>query len=286
MSKIWTLIDIVRWGTEYFQKKGVDSPRLTIELLLCKVMNISRIEIYSNFDSPLKQVELDELRDYVIRRGKREPLQYIVGDVDFLGCRIEVNPSVLIPRPETELLAENILQSIKHKHGQINVLDIGTGSGCIAIALAKSLPNATITATDKYDEALKLAARNSELNNITNINFIKNDILREKHIGQYGLIVSNPPYVSEIDFAGLQPEIIGYEPRFALTDDSHGLSFYKRFSQIFDSLLSENGKFWLEIGMGQHEKIESMFASNGFVTKSLTDLSNIVRFICGERSGQ
>ncbi len=291
LSKVWTSIDIVRWGADYFRQKGVDSPRLTIELLLCKVMNIGRVEIYSNFDTPLKQEELAVLRDYVIRRGKREPLQYIIGDVDFLGYRIEVDPSVLIPRPETEMLAniilksDIILKSIDDKTRALDILDIGTGSGCIAIALAKSLPNATITAADKFDAALKVAAGNAELNNTTNIKFIKNDILIDVPPGQYDLIVSNPPYVSEADFASLQPEIVDFEPRHSVTDNDNGLMFYRRFARIFGSLLSEDGRFWLEIGAGQDEEISSIFDSSGFVTKSFKDLSNTVRFVSGEKAG-
>ena len=191
----WTIMDIVKWGTEYFQKNGIDSPRLTIELLLCKLLSIQRIEIYTNFEKPLMPSELKSLKKMIKRRIHHEPLQYILGSTNFLGIKLSVNHGVLIPRPETELLVELVKNDINSK-SIIETLDIGTGSGCIAIALADHFENIKIDAIDVSQQSLGIAKSNAERLGLANIQFKEENIFSMNNDKKYNLIVSNPPYIS------------------------------------------------------------------------------------------
>lgn len=143
-EKVWTILDIIKWTTDYFEKKGIESPRLNIELMLCQILGISRLDIYTQFEKPLTDVERKILRDMINKRVKRMPLQYILGNTNFYGNNFLVNNSVMIPRPETELLVDKVLKDIENKYFHLNILDIGTGSGCIALSLAKELPNSIV----------------------------------------------------------------------------------------------------------------------------------------------
>ncbi|MES2765675.1 MAG: HemK/PrmC family methyltransferase, partial [Bacteroidota bacterium] len=167
MQKVWTVLDIINWGKDFFAQKSIDSPRLTIELMLCEVLKIRRIDLYAQFDRPLKDDELARLREMAKRRAGREPLQYILGNTEFYGLPLIVDPSVLIPRPETEILVETVLKTFKNSENKVlKILDIGTGSGCIAVALAVNLPQAEITAVDISEEALEIARQNAKLNSV------------------------------------------------------------------------------------------------------------------------
>jgi release factor glutamine methyltransferase len=272
----WTLLKMVKWCTDFFQKKGIDSPRLTIELLLCKLLNIQRIDIYTNFEKPLLPEELRELKSMIKRRVSREPLQYILGKVNFCGLEIIVNEDVLIPRPETEFLVETIKLQFK-KEVSFDMLDIGTGSGCISIALAKHFRNANIASVDVSEKALSIASKNAEKAEVQNIKFNKFDVLSEHIDTKYDLIVSNPPYISKDEHSQLQPEITQYEPTYALTDGGDGLAFYKRYAEIFDDIIKPNGKMFLEIGYGQKKDIEDIFMNKGLKIDFLNDSLSIPR---------
>lgn len=265
MEKIWRIIDIVRWGEEYFSRKGIESPRLTIELILCEVLKTERIYIYTNFEKPLQEDELTGIRDAVKRKLKREPLQYIFGKADFFGASLKLDTSVLIPRPETELLVIEAAKTISENNFK-TVLDIGTGSGCIALSLAKKFPALNFTGIDNFDCALKTAALNAGLNKLENVVFKKMDILKDKPEKKYDLIISNPPYIPKNDYALLEPEVKYFEPRQALTDEADGLTFYRRFAGIFIDLLLPGGGFILEIGEGQSPAISGLFKKNFYIT--------------------
>lgn len=279
-EKVWTVKELVVWGTDYFAGKGIESPRLTVELMLCNVLNAKRIDLYLNYDKPMLGKELEKFKQFVVRKAKREPLQYILGTASFLNLELEVNPSVMIPRPETELLVDAVFTKFGENEFSGNILDIGTGSGCIAIALAKKYPNAKITAMDFSESALSTAKSNSKKNNIENISFLRDDILNFKqNDDKYDIVVSNPPYIPFCDIEGLQPEVKSYEPHSALTDNGDGLKFYKKFSDIFPSLLSEQGNFFIEIGHGQFKDISKLFADKGidvFLKKDFAGLERIV----------
>lgn len=233
-SKDWTIVELINWGQNYFREKGISSPRLNIELLLCNILKIERIELYLKYDYPLNQDQLSILKEFVKRRIKNEPLQYIFGEAHFCGLNFEVDKDVLIPRPESEMLVEEVISIVASKKiAEPKILEVGTGSGCIAISIAKKLPTSFITATDVSLLALNIAQKNAQKLSTTNINFINDDFLNEfPNLNFYDIIVSNPPYIPSDKLYLLSSDILDYEPKIALTDLNDGLSFYRRFAEF------------------------------------------------------
>lgn len=270
-------------STDFLDKKGIESPRLNAELLLTEVLKCSRIDLYLRFDKPLKENELVQYRDWISRRGKFEPLQYIIGKVEFYGLPFEVSTDVLIPRPETEILVEEIIKRCKEKNVK-SILDIGTGSGNIPISLIKNLEEVTVTSIDISHKALMVAEKNATLNGVeSRINFIISDIIDYKPEMKYDLIVSNPPYVGAAEYPNLQNEIKNYEPGIAVTDSNDGLYFYRTIAEKSKSLLKTGGDIFFEIGIGQAEDITEILTSNDVINiRSIKDLQQIDRVITGE----
>ena len=280
-----TILEAINSAAEYLNKKNVKSARLNAELLLAHVLNLKRMQLYLSYDTPLKKNEIDLYRELLLRRSKFEPLQYIIGKVEFYGLELEVNDSVLIPRPETELLVEEIINSLP-KEKEINILDIGCGSGNISIALASYFTNSHIKAIDISDSAIELSNKNAHLNSVSEkILFLKEDVFNDlsKNFSNFDLIVSNPPYVSLEDFNKLEPELKLYEPHIALTDGFDGLTFYRRISEHSKFLLKQNGKIFFEIGFSQSDAVKKILIDRGFVNiKIKKDYSGIDRIISGE----
>jgi release factor glutamine methyltransferase len=280
-----TVLESIKLSTEYLQNKEIESPRINAELLLASILKSKRLDLYLKFDQPLKEDEIKIYREYIRRRGKFEPLQYITGSVEFYGLEFKVNKSVLIPRQETEILVETIISCIKEKE-DINILDIGTGSGNIAISLAKNLPGAKISAIDKSPEALDTAKENAKLNSVEEqIDFINENIMNENNYSakRYDVVVSNPPYVSIDEFPKLQPELKVYEPRIALTDEDDGFTFFKIISSKTKSILKEKGKLFFEVGKDQYKQVEEILRENNFQNITIKkDYLNIERVIFGE----
>ncbi len=281
MDKNWRIIDIINWGVQYFNDKKIDEARLNIELMLSNVLKCSRLSLYLDFEKPLTEEELSILKQFVIRRANHEPLQYILNEAYFLNYKLYVNNDVLIPRPETEILVE-LIKKDTNKNDSLNILDIGTGSGCISIALGDYFPNSNIDSIDISMAAIKVAIENTESHNVNNISYINIDIFQDLPKNCYDIIVSNPPYISSTDFANCQPEVRNYEPSFALCDNTDGLRFYKRYAQIFGDLLSNNGKFYLEMALNQSHEITRLFSDN-FKVDVFKDLNGIDRFAKGVR---
>jgi release factor glutamine methyltransferase len=281
--KIWTVIDIIKWGTDYLSSKGIESPRLNCELMICHALKTDRLGIYTHFEKPLTKSELELLRNCFSRRAAREPLQYITGTVNFMGIELMVNKNVLIPRPETEELVSLCLKNIEPV-SKCRVLDIGSGSGCIAIAIASALPDAEVISIDIDENALSVAEKNKSLNNLNNIQFKRMDILSAERpsIGSFDIIISNPPYISNADYGQLEPELKNYEPKISLTDFSDGLTFYRLYASIYKSLLNENGKFFLELGYGQADDVRMLFENMGYQIEIFKDMSGIERFVQGK----
>lgn len=265
--KNWRIIDIINWGTQYFKLKGIDEARLTIELMLCHILKCKRVDLYVNFEKPLTKSELENLKELIKRRLRREPLQYIIGKTEFMGLEFKLTPAVLIPRPETEILVERALETLKKEFADRKtpkVLDIGTGSGNIAISLAKFLGDKiTVIGIDISKEAIELAKENAQLNGVKNVEFIQLDLFDQKLINefkkQFDLIVSNPPYIAVDEIENLQDEIKKFEPRHAITDGANGLSFYKRIAKIGKELINETGFILVEIAYGQAENVKKIF---------------------------
>ncbi|MDP2363927.1 MAG: peptide chain release factor N(5)-glutamine methyltransferase, partial [Ignavibacteria bacterium] len=215
-----TVLEAIKLSTEYLDKKNVESPRANAEILLAEVLNCKRLELYLSFDKPLGEDELSGYREFIKKRGMRIPLQYIIGYVDFYGLKLIVNQNVLIPRPETELLVEKIINNFSSDPSKenIRILDIGSGSGNISIAISRNIINSNVLGIDISEKALEVAKQNAENNFVqNNIEFKKFDIKIDDitELGKFDLIVSNPPYVSSSDFQNLEPELKVYEPREA-----------------------------------------------------------------------
>lgn len=281
-TEIWTTMRLVSWGADYFKQKGVDSPRLTMELLVAHVLKLNRIELYLQFDRPLTDAELAQLRGMVKRRAMREPLQYILGEAHFYKRAFEVTPAVLIPRPETELLVE---EALRRAHS-LRCLDVGTGSGCIGITIALERPETEVVAIDASAAALEVARRNAERLGARNISFHQADFFDDeamRGLGSFDLVISNPPYISSSEITGLEPEVRDHEPQMALTDGGDGFRFYHRFIELAPRLLRDEASLFLEIGYGQAQHLATLFRGARFEVDILTDLDRIERILWAQK---
>jgi release factor glutamine methyltransferase len=269
-----TVLEAIQKSAEFLGKKNVESPRLQVELLLAHLLKMPRMKLYLNFERALSPAEIDSLRELVKRRGQREPLQHIVGSTSFCGHEIAVSRHALIPRPETELLAElgwKFLSTINHQPS--TALDFGTGTGCIAIALAAKCPNAKITALDVSTDALALAKQNALQNQVAEqIEFLLSDgfaALTAKT--QFDLIISNPPYIPSAEIETLQPEVRDFDPRGALDGGADGLDFYRRISAEAKTFLKPDGKIMLEFGDGQADEIKKIFENEKWIVEAVQE---------------
>ncbi|MBN2030118.1 peptide chain release factor N(5)-glutamine methyltransferase [bacterium] len=285
-KKTWRLIDVLKEATAYLNTKGIENPRLNAERLMSHLLQIERIDLYLRFEQLMNQKERDAYKTILFRRAKHEPLQYVLGETEFMSLHFKLTPAVLIPRPETELLVEQIVACIGDQKGS-RVLDIGAGSGNIGVSLAKYLPEVSITAVDTSDEVLTLAEENAEKNGVGDqIQFILANVKQENFVqvvkGPFDIVVSNPPYVSSDDFAQLPGEIREYEPREALCDDRDGLSFYPIIAQKSVALFQSGGRLFFEIGDGQSQPVQSILKEAGYGgIQVFSDLNGIERVVCG-----
>jgi release factor glutamine methyltransferase len=280
-----TILQAINLSTEFLQKKDIESPRVNAELLLAHALNCKRLDLYLSYDRPLNENEVNIYREFIRRRGKSEPLQYIIGKVEFYGLEFKVDSSVLIPRQETEILVETIINSVG-KEDKLKILDIGTGSGNISVSLAKNLPYAIITATDVNDKALETARINAETNNVLDrINFIKHNIISDNLNDEFDIVVSNPPYISEREYPDLKDELKVYEPKIALTDFSNGLNYFSVISSKATMFLKNKGRIFFEVGQGQTENVKKILTENNFGEISVVkDYLKIDRVISGEKA--
>jgi release factor glutamine methyltransferase len=264
---------------------GVEDARTNAEYLAVQVLSLSRrSDLRSKLDRGISDSQTDTFDQLISRRANREPLQYVLGEWEFFGLPIKVGPEALIPRPETETLVEQALREAAKMSTAISILDIGTGTGCIAIAIAKHLPHAFVVGIDVSSGTVELAKENARLLAISNVSFHSADILSEDLVNsvpaRFDLIVSNPPYISRSDFDTLEPELRNYEPRFALTDESDGLTFYKRIAELVPRLLTEHGRLLLEIGYDSSKIVEKILRDSGLeVLRIANDLARIPRVI-------
>jgi release factor glutamine methyltransferase len=269
-----TVLEAIQKSTEFLAKKGVESPRLQTELLLAHLLKMPRMKLYLNFERALSPSEIDSLRELIKRRSQREPLQHIVGSTSFCGYEIAVSRHALIPRPETELLAElgwKFLSTINHQPS--TALDFGTGSGCIAIALVAKCPNAKITALDVSTDALALAKQNALQNQVAErIEFLLGDgFAALKGKPQFDLLISNPPYIPSAEIETLDPEVKDFDPRGALDGGADGLDFYRRFATEAKPFLKSDGKIMLEFGDGQADEIKKVFENEKWIVEAVQE---------------
>lgn len=283
-ANILTVLEVIKLSTAYLEEKGIESARLNAELLLASILNCKRIDLYLLFDRPLDENEIVEYREFISRRSKHEPLQYILGEVEFYGLKFKVNKNVLIPRPETEFLIEKAI-SLVNENKLKSILDIGTGTGNIPITLSKNLNGIEITSIDVSEEAYKVAEENAIYNEVKNkIYLLNTDINDYTSDSKFDMIISNPPYVSKGNYDNL-PKDIYYEPAVSITDFSDGYEFYRIVTKKSDSLLNKGGFLLCEMAQGQSEYIKKMFAEANFNEITvIKDYQNIDRVIVGRKS--
>jgi len=264
----WTIQKLLNWVTEHFTKKGIDSPRLSAELLLSHVLAMKRIELYTQFDKAVDKQQLDRLHELVERAGRNEPVAYLTGKTEFYSLELNVTADCMIPRPETELLVERAIEFLRTRPGKQFVCDLCTGCGCIAVAIAKNFTDADIIATDISDAALNIASQNVEKHQLgERIRLLCGDlfdpIVPQLDVGKFDLIVCNPPYVSAPEFEKLDKNIKDYEPKLALFAGADGLKIYRRIIEKADKFLKSDAALMLEIGFAQGQAIKELLEQAG-----------------------
>jgi release factor glutamine methyltransferase len=286
-----TVLQAIRHGVDFLAKKGVESPRLHAELLLAHVLQVPRMKLYLDFERALSEEQQAALRELLMRRGRREPLQHILGSTCFCGLDLAVSRDVLIPRPETELLAESGWQFLQRAAERPDsnpplALDFGTGSGCLAIALAVHCPAARLVAIDISPAALTLARQNAARHAVDGrIEFIAGDgfaALPDR--ARFDLIVSNPPYVPAGEIAALEPEVRDHDPRLALDGGAEGLDFHRRLASEAAHFLNPGGRILVEFGDGQQDAIRALFEQQMWIVEEVkTDYNRKPRFLAARR---
>jgi len=283
-NKLWKLIDLLKTTGDYFKTKNIENPRLNAELLLGHVLKMQRVNLYVEFERIISNTELSLYRELVSRRITHEPLQYILGQAEFMGLPFNVNPSVLIPRPETEILCETVLSLKSVLNNNISILDIGTGSGCLAVSVAHFWPESKVSAIDISEQTLQTAGSNAQLNKTTNVSFFKSDIFEwpDPLIPQeFSVVVSNPPYIKKDEMDTLQPEVKDFEPAEALTDFADGMKFYNHFFTLAEQGFLKCTYLVLEMSGLQPEKIVDEAKTRKFtdieVIKDLTGIDRVLK---------
>jgi release factor glutamine methyltransferase len=278
----WTPSSLLAWAGAYLQKYGVGSPRLSAELILGKVLNKTRLELYLHYDQPLRREELARFKDLLIRRRRHEPVAYLTGVREFYSLELRVGPGVLIPRPESELLVDEGIKILNQRQNG-RILDLCTGSGALALALAAHLPRAEVWATDLSPQALEYARGNAEKLGLGRIIFRQGDLwrpLRETKLC-FDLIIANPPYVSLREWQTLSCEVKDYEPRLALLGGDDGLDLVREILHGAEAFLGPGATLLLEISPQQADKARSEAQAAGFYreTALLPDLAGHCRVL-------
>ena len=275
-----TLLETLQSGSMYLEKRGVEDARLNMEHLTARVLGCSRIDLYLSYDRPLEEKELSPLREFIKRRGSREPLQYILGDVEFMGKKFFCDRRALIPRPETEELIGFLAARYESIEKPKHICDVGCGSGVIGISLAYLWKDSLINMIDLSEDALQLSRENIKLSGISldRFNVLKSNLLSDTH-ENFDLIVSNLPYIESKDIELLDEEL-KHEPKTALDGGSDGITLIKELISQSKSLLLEGGMIALEIGDGQAETVSDVLSEEGYKKiESLKDISQIDRFV-------
>lgn len=257
----WTVLKLLQWTTDYFQRNNVPEPRTSAEVLLAHVLAEDRLFLYLNYDRPMETKELATYRACIKRRLQGEPNQYITGLQEFWSLPLHVSPDVLIPRPETEVLVEAVLEFLDKADSNLDILDLGTGSGAIAIALARELPATRIVATDFSMAALRLAQENAESHQVDErIFLVQADMFAALPgvLQKFKVVVTNPPYVSDAEMLELPREVREFEPHYALEGGPEGLEVIRRIIAEAPTVLSGTGALFMEIGADQAESISAL----------------------------
>ena len=275
----WTVEKILNWTRQFLQEKGSPSPRVDAEILLAHAFSCDRILLYARFREPAPQSVRDQMRSLVQRRATHEPIAYLVGHKEFHSLKFAVSPAVLVPRPETETLVEAALESLAERAPipsgevdpfgpapqEVRVLDLGTGSGCLAVTLAKRNPGAQVTAVDVSPDAVALAKRNAEAHGVSDrVRVVEGDLFSAVAGQRFDLIVSNPPYVRTEELSGLQADVRDHEPHLALDGGTDGLEIARRLIAAAPSHLTAGGELMLELDPRQMAAARESLEAAGF----------------------
>lgn len=267
---VWTIQKILMWSSGFLKDKNVtDSPRLDAEILLAHALKLKRIQLYTLFDKPVSASEREPFKASLKRRIAGEPVAYITGERDFMSMTFHVTPDVLIPRPDTEVLVESVGERLKSRSSEgLQILDVGTGSGCVAISIAKQHPVAVVTAWDIASGALGIARDNAARLEVSNVLFKEQDALASESWDniedQFDVIVSNPPYIAHAEAASLSTGVKDFEPELALFADRNGLAFYEIFAARAQKALRPGGFLAVEIGYQQADAVQALFVEAGW----------------------
>ena len=259
----WTIMKMIKWSQDFFAKYDIENPRLDAEVLLSYVMKMDRFHLYVNFERELNDKQLADYKVLIKQRINHVPVAYLIAYKPFMSINFDVSPDVLIPRPDTETLVEETLKKLKKLSGKLKVADIGTGSGAIAVSIAKLNANVVIDAVDISEKAIKIAEQNAAKNKVADkITFHVGNLTEPLKGQKFNAIVSNPPYIPSKIMEGLQPEVAKYEPRIALDGGEDGLKFYRQLIEQSPEFLVNGGFLAVEIGYDQAQSVTKLFETN------------------------
>ena len=276
----WTVRRLAEWATQDFRTRGIENPRLDAELILSDVLHLTRTQLILDYDRELEEPELTTLRGLVQRRRGREPLAYLRGHREFYGREFRVDRRVLVPRPDTETLVDVALRRTRELG--LRILDLCTGSGAVAISLAKERRTADVIGTDVSDDALRVARENAHRLGAYNVGFLRADLFEGLRPSRFELVTANPPYIPSAEIATLMPDVRDHEPRLALDGGVDGLDLVRRIVHDAPNWLAPGGVLAVELGAGQAPDVERLFTERGFVEVARErDLAKIERVVSG-----
>jgi release factor glutamine methyltransferase len=284
-QRSWTIGSIVKWATDDFRTRGIDNPRLDAEVLVAFALGIDRTRVIIESMRPLEPAELALLRDLVKRRRSREPIAYLRGEREFYGRIFHVDSRVLIPRPDTETLVDVALARSSHVSLSMRQLDLCTGSGCVAITMARQRPTSKVLASDLSPDALAVAAENARRLGAYNVAFVQSDVFeRIAPASRFDVITANPPYIASAEIEGLMADVRDFEPRLALDGGRDGLDLVRRIIAGAPAFLDPEGVLAMEIGAGEAPATRALFEEHGYQDVQVErDYGKIERVVSGHR---
>jgi release factor glutamine methyltransferase len=279
--KAWTIASLVKWAVDDFRARGIENPRLDAELIVAHALGIDRTRVIIDGNRPLEGAELVKLRDLVRRRRAHEPIAYLRGHREFYGREYKVDRRVLIPRPDTEALVDVALSRTQHVSLSMRLLDLCTGSGCVAITCARQRPTSKVVATDLSPDALAVARENAYRLGAYNVAFVESDLFANVR-GEFDVITANPPYIVTSEIETLMPDVRDFEPRLALDGGADGLDLVRRIVDVAPRHLVPGGLLALEIGMGEADATKALLEARGFTdVRADRDYAKIERVVSG-----
>jgi release factor glutamine methyltransferase len=280
--KSWTIGSLVKWATDDFRARGIESPRLDAELLVAHALKIDRMRVILDANRPLEGVELATLRDLVKRRRAYEPIAYLRGEREFYGLKFRVDKRVLVPRPDTETLVDAALARSTHVSMSMRQLDLCTGSGCVAVAMARQRPTAMVFGSDISPDALAVARENALRLGAYNTAFVESDLFAGFAGKRFDVITANPPYIASAELATLMPDVRDHEPRLALDGGDDGLAIVRRIVSEAPEHLDAGGLLAIEIGAGEAPATVALFEARGLHDVRVhRDIARIERVVSG-----